>query len=123
MAPKSVILIGLPAPKPEDEIPPGLDREKLVNDINSIQADLDAGGYDALSLLVGPDDAVAEFTERLKEKKWDFVCIGAGIRLSPKQFLLFEQLINVAHEHAPQAKLCFNTSPSSSLEAVKRWDV
>jgi len=26
--------------------------------------------------------------------------------------MLFEKLINVVHEHAPQAKLCFNQLPS-----------
>jgi hypothetical protein len=31
-----------------------------------------------------------------------------GIRTNPSNFMLFEKLINVVHEHAPQAKLCFN---------------
>src|SRR3974377_2398908 len=35
--------------------------------------------------------------------------------------LLFEKLINVVHKHAPQAKLCFNTLPSDTAAAVKRW--
>src|SRR5262245_59468321 len=38
-----------------------------------------------------------------------------------KHFLLFEKLINVIHEHAPQAKICFNTLPSDTADAVKRW--
>jgi hypothetical protein len=47
--------------------------------------------------------------------------IGAGIRLIPSSFLLFEKLINVVHANAPQAKLCFNTKPSDTAEAVMRW--
>ncbi len=39
----------------------------------------------------------------------------------PSKFLLFEKLVNVVHEHAPQAKLCFNTKPSDTAEAVRRW--
>ena len=35
--------------------------------------------------------------------------------------MLFEKLINVVHEHAPQARLCFNQLPSDIAEAVKRW--
>jgi hypothetical protein len=47
--------------------------------------------------------------------------IGAGIRTIPSNFILFEKLINVVHEHAPQAKLCFNTKPSDTADAVQRW--
>src|ERR1035437_8033326 len=44
-----------------------------------------------------------------------------GVRTIPSHFILFERLINVVHEHAPQAKLCFNTKPSDTAEAVQRW--
>jgi hypothetical protein len=30
-------------------------------------------------------------------------------------------LINVVHQHAPHAKLCFNTLPGDTAAAVKRW--
>jgi len=35
--------------------------------------------------------------------------------------LLFEKLINLVHEHAPGAKICFNTTPADTAEAVQRW--
>ena len=47
--------------------------------------------------------------------------IGAGIRVLPANFTLFERLINVVHEGAPGAKLCFNTNPNDTQEAVLRW--
>jgi hypothetical protein len=48
--------------------------------------------------------------------------IGAGLRIVPPYFLLFEKLINVIHQHAPAStKLCFNTSPTDIAEAVQRW--
>jgi hypothetical protein len=34
---------------------------------------------------------------------------------------LFEKLINVVHECAPHAMLCFNTKPTDTAEAVLRW--
>jgi hypothetical protein len=49
------------------------------------------------------------------------VLIGAIVRTIPKNFILFDKLINVVHAHAPQAKLCFNTKPSDTAEAVQRW--
>ena len=44
-----------------------------------------------------------------------------GIRVPPPQFSLFEKLINVIHKGAPQAKLCFNTNPGDTADAVLRW--
>jgi hypothetical protein len=58
---------------------------------------------------------------RLREKHFDCIIIGAGIRAVATYFLLFEKLINVVHENAPQAKICFNTTPIDSPEAVQRW--
>jgi hypothetical protein len=31
------------------------------------------------------------------------------------------QLFNVVHQNAPKAKLCFNTKPSDTAEAIQRW--
>jgi hypothetical protein len=58
---------------------------------------------------------------RLRKKQFDCIIIGAGIRAVATYFLLFEKLINVVHENAPQAKICFNTTPNDSPEAVQRW--
>ena len=33
----------------------------------------------------------------------------------------FENLLNVVHAQAPNAKICFNSSPTDSVEAVQRW--
>jgi hypothetical protein len=49
------------------------------------------------------------------------VVIGAGVRLPPVYFLLFERLINVVHTHAPDARIAFNTKPTDNAEAVQRW--
>jgi hypothetical protein len=43
------------------------------------------------------------------------------VRAVPRNLLLFEKLLNVVHAHAPQAKLCFNTNPGDTAEAVQRW--
>ena len=47
--------------------------------------------------------------------------IGAGVRLDPDAFIVFERLVNAVHAAAPAAKICFNTNPSDTAEAVKRW--
>lgn len=65
--------------------------------------------------------AEAVLLKALAEHTFDVILIGAGIRALPQHTLLFERIINVVHQNAPAAKLCFNTNPNDTLEAVQRW--
>ena len=54
--------------------------------------------------------------------KYDCIMIGAGLRIVPPYFLLFEKLIKVIRRHAlASTKLCFNTNPMDTADAVQRW--
>jgi hypothetical protein len=93
--------------------------------LSAIRADseqLRSLGYEADTCLTDfGNTAERVLEETLRRKSYDCVMIGAGIRIIPSSFLLFEKLINVVHSSAPQAKLCFNTKPSDTAEAVMRW--
>jgi hypothetical protein len=79
-------------------------------------------GYDAEMCLTDLGETAERVVQdSLRSKAYDCVVIGAGIRVPPISFLLFERLINVVHSNAPQAKLCFNTKPGDTAEAVLRW--
>ncbi len=79
-------------------------------------------GYDAEMCLTDLGETAERVVkDNLRAKAYACVVIGAGIRVSPRSFLLFEKLINVVHANAPQAKLCFNTRPGDTAEAVLRW--
>ena len=124
---KSVLSIGL-QPKlidfadPAYAAFPGMTAEKVQGGLDKDIAALNAAGYDAeLCLTDFGDTAEAVVRARLQQKRYDCVLIGAGVRTIGKNFLLFEKLLNVVHEHAPQARLCFNTGPFDSAEAVRRW--
>lgn len=123
---KPVLLIGfnpdlLDFSSPE-LAPMNLTAEKVRTGVHADRDRLNAMGYDAtvcfVDLGVTADKTVAD---ALRAKSYQGVLIGAGIRTNPRFFLVFEKLINVVHEHAPKAKICFNTKPSDSAEAVKRW--
>ena len=78
-------------------------------------------GYEVESCLVDQGETAADVTSRmLREGHFDCVAIGAGLR-APKHLLLFEQLLNLVHELAPNARICFNTTPADTAEAVQRW--
>ena len=47
--------------------------------------------------------------------------IGAGLREPRERLHLFERIINLVHLAAPQTRICFNTTPADTAEAVQRW--
>jgi len=47
--------------------------------------------------------------------------IGAGLREPPERLLLFEKILNLVHAFAQGARICFNTTPADTAEAVRRW--
>jgi len=88
-----------------------------------IESQLDrvrAAGYEVVNCLVAGDTAAATTEQALTTQSFDCVMIGAGLR-APAQLLLFEKLLNLVHAHAPGAKLCFNSTPADTLDAVRRW--
>ena len=118
----NVLLIGLDPAVVNYERWPGLTAEKLETGLQRDESALNAAGYNAEICFVD-HGATAEDAVRSKLSETEFACvlIGAGVRKDDEEFLLFEKLINVVHKHAPRAKICFNTGPTDSVDAVKRW--
>ena len=102
---------------------PGLTATKVRAAVEGDKAKLGTIGYSVKSLYV--DDgktAEAALTAELSSAGYDCIMVGAGLRIVPPYFLLFERLINVIHRHAPAStKICFNTNPSDTADAVRRW--
>jgi hypothetical protein len=120
---KKVLMLGLD-PKVVDysHLAVKLDEATLRAGLAADEKRLRELGYDAKWLLVDRGEtAEAVVAAALKEKTFDCVLVGAGIRTIPPMFLLFEKLINVVHEGAPHAKICFNTVPEDSAVSVQRW--
>jgi hypothetical protein len=120
---KKVLMLGLD-PKVVDysHLAVKLDEATLRAGLAADERRLRELGYDAKWLLLDRGEtAEAVVAAALKEKTFDCVLVGAGIRTIPPMFLLFEKLINVVHEGAPHAKICFNTVPEDSAVSVQRW--
>jgi len=122
---KSVLVVGLDPTlidfsKPG--YPPGMDATKVLAGMKSSEDELTRLGYSVQMCVTDFGETAEEVVKtQLNQSRFDCVMIGAGVRSNPNNFLLFEKLINVVHEHAPQAKICFNTLPSDIADAVKRW--
>lgn len=101
---------------------PGMTAAKVQGGLDKEMAELKTLGYEAeLCLLDFGATAATVLRERLENKAYDCIMIGAGVRLIAQNTHLFEVLINIIHEHASSARLCFNTGPTDSAAAVKRW--
>jgi hypothetical protein len=122
MTKTQVLVIGLEPTLVDFSTMPDMNAGKVREGLEADRAKLAALGYEAELCLTDLGQTAADVVARkLSERPFDCVVIGAGIRTLPAYFLLFEQLINVVHRAAPDARICFNTRPSDTAEAVQRW--
>jgi hypothetical protein len=122
MAKKTVLAIGIDPVFVDYAALPGFTPEQFRNYVDVQIERLGALGYDVTSCLIDlGDTAEAVTAAALKSKSFDCVVIGAGLRLPPARLLLFEKIINLIHALAPNARICFNTSPADTAAAVQRW--
>jgi hypothetical protein len=99
---KRVVMVGLEPDVVDYSQYAGLNAKVLREALEKDRAALVAQGYDG---------AETKFIDNLRTQKPDCVMIGAGVRLNPKLTGLFEQLVNLVRQHAPQSRLCFNSGP------------
>jgi hypothetical protein len=80
-------------------------------------------GFHAETCLVGldgSDNIQARITVGLQARPWDCVVVGGGIRDRDEELELFESIINLIRQHAPQATIAFNHTPHDLADAAAR---
>jgi len=122
MAKKTVLAIGIDPSVLDFSAFPGLTVELFRNYIDAQIEQLRSLGFEAESCLIDlGDTAEAVAAAALRSRPLDCVVIGAGLREPPERLPLFEKIINLVHTLAPEATICFNTTPADTAEAVLRW--
>lgn len=121
----SVLIVGIDpsvVDTTDPAISPGITRESIARGLQETLADMRARGWTAAMCAIKPDEsAETTIADTLRERAWDVVVIGAGVRLPPRNLHLFERVVNAIHHGAPSAQIAFNSSPESSAEAAQRW--
>ncbi|HET9893828.1 MAG TPA: hypothetical protein VFQ44_02735 [Streptosporangiaceae bacterium] len=113
----SVLVIGI-----DPQVVPEMDGATLRACFEQVLARFGDHGIAASMVLVRFDDSdEPAMVKALSGRDWDVVVIGAGIRKSESVVLLFEQIVNLVMQHAPQAAIAFNASGADSVEAARRW--
>jgi hypothetical protein len=103
-------------------LPPGMNADKIRAGIEVSQKQFNERGWESDVVLIRPDETAGSAVEsRLALKHYDCVVIGAGVRLPPQRFTVFEAIINAIHKAAPGAAIAFNTRPDDSADAAARW--
>lgn len=123
MAAKKVLLVGLdPDGYDYANSPfPNLTPEIVMAGLQADLANLNRQGYDARMVLVDPGKDPAAVIAAALAETFDCVLLGAALRTTPRYFTLFEKVVNLVHQAAPGSKICFNTGPHDSLDAIRRW--
>ena len=119
---KSVLMIGLHPDVVDYSRWPNLTASKLKAALRADEAKLNDLGYQASICFIDRGETAEKVVkEMLDNQNYDCIMIGAGVRTDTEHVILFEKLINLVHQHAPNAKICFNTGPTDSADAVQRW--
>ncbi|MBB5890034.1 hypothetical protein [Kutzneria kofuensis] len=112
-----VLVIGLDPARLE-----GWDPEPVLAAIARGHARFGELGVEADMCLVAPDDEPeAAIAEALRRKEYACVVVGGGIRKHEPYLLLFERVVNLVRQHAPQAAIAFNGTPDDTADAALRW--
>lgn len=119
---KKVEMIGFKSSAVYFEKWPELTVDKLEVAFEIIEKELSAAGCDPLWCLIDSSENDLVAVRRVLEReKPDLVMVGAGVRLDPDQFLLFEKVVKTIHEEVSQAWIAFNRNPFDTVLAVERW--
>lgn len=101
---------------------PGQDADGLRARIAAAEHALRTAGINVTACLLSddPDRAESVVRQRLASARFDAVEIGSGLRTSHEYTRIFERVINVVTTEQPGVPLCFNDSPETTLDAVRR---
>lgn len=122
MAGERVLQIGMDPAVIDFSPYPGQDADKLQASIDAADSALRDAGFDVVTCQVpdDPDAAEARIRACFTGIAFDVVEIGSGLRTSHEYTEIFERAVNAVAELQPGIRFCFNDSPESTLQAVRR---
>ncbi|MGI5283822.1 hypothetical protein ACQEVF_10860 [Nonomuraea polychroma] len=102
---------------------PQVTEEMLTARIAAGEAALREAGFDIVPCQIPADleEAEKKVRECVAARPVQVVMIGAGLRMAEEHTLLFERLVNLLNQLVPGIVFCFNTSPETTIDALRRW--
>jgi hypothetical protein len=118
----SILIVGQDPDSIEaGDLPPGITPARIRSGLDAARSALQARAHDAQIVWTTSVDRIAgELAEAVRGRRYDVIVIGAGLRTLPPMARHFELLMNAIRQHAPNARLAFNSKPDDTAEAAER---
>ncbi len=113
-----IIHIGFPLDHP---VIPVEDRPMLVKRLSDLQERMRSLGYAYEICHASPETGLDAFAQRLRSQPCHGVLIGGGVAGNPAMSYFMEQIIDLTHRLAPQAKIMFYNHIDDPSVIVGRW--
>lgn len=129
---KSILLVGGGGQKPPSDGPPlpsnveatNKTPEDLKRTLRKMIDEASEMGCDVRVIQLPDDHEAQNWVQGVKEtlagQSWDGFVIGNGIRGTPSLTVLFEELVQIAREVAPNTPIGFNTHPMDVGDTIRR---
>jgi hypothetical protein len=114
----SIFHIGLPL---DHALIPVEERPKIEKRLRDLRERMMGVGYRYEIVHASPETGLEEFKRRLETEPCDAVLIGGGVAGNEAMSYFMEQIIDVAHEAAPRAKILFYNHSDDVRTTVERW--
>jgi hypothetical protein len=105
----------------DPSVPPGIDADMIRRGIRQALEELAAAGHETQHLYIPIEPAdQAALSDKLAGEGFDCVVVGGGVRIPPKNLLLFEAVLNtIARAPSPPA-IALVAHPGEASAAVAR---
>jgi hypothetical protein len=114
----SIFHIGLPLEHPSI---PAEERPKIAKRLSDLREKMTCAGYRYEIIHASPDTGLDSFRHQLRAQPCDGVLIGGAVAGDPAMSYFMEQIIDVTHEAAPNAKIMFYNHSVDVQTIVERW--
>jgi hypothetical protein len=114
----SIFHIGLPLDHP---LIPVEERPKIAKRLSDLRERMTHAGYQYEIIHAAPETGLDAFRQQLRTQRCDGVLVGGGVAGNPAMSYFMEQIVNAAHEVAPQAKIMFYNHAVDVKIVVERW--
>ncbi|KAI0153202.1 hypothetical protein GGR57DRAFT_467952 [Xylariaceae sp. FL1272] len=112
-----VLGLGIPA---TSSLTPWAFRAGVKKAIDFMNRDMNESPYDWEMFYLDQDMDFSLIAAKLREKPWDLVMIGRGMRTLDALAPLMEKIVNTVHADLPKTKIVFNTTIEKTRESCNR---
>ena len=102
-------------------LPPGLNADGVRAGVERGLSDLRDAGHDPAHHYITPDPAsLGSLADHLRHNQYECITIGGGVRLPPRNLVLFEAVLNVVAASAFRPTIALVSRPDEVAAAVAR---